>query len=106
MTTPEQYANSALVGWMEKNAPDVLAVIRSNDMGATTAAVLGWMAENRKGDLRLIQTMEQECAECANSQEDLDCIGALIDAIEAELGPMLEMSRLSRPATRQARSSG
>ena len=98
MITPERYLYDGLVGWMEKNAPEVLAVIRLNDMQATSAALLGWMAENRRNDLWLIHDVEAESIDGDTPQWDLDCAHGVIDAIEDLLGsPYPDFSNYQLP---------
>jgi hypothetical protein len=93
MTNPDQYVHDVLVDWMEKNEPTTLVVIRSHDVQATSAAVLGWMAKNKSADLRLIQSVEEESVGEDTSQNALECVGALIYAIEGAIGPWMDMSR-------------
>jgi putative SOS response-associated peptidase YedK len=77
MTNPDQYVHDVLVDWMEKNEPETLAVIRSNDMQATSAAVLGWMAKNKADDLWQIQSIWEESVDDDTDQNYLECVGAL-----------------------------
>jgi hypothetical protein len=106
MTNPDQYMHDVLVDWMEKNDPETLTVIRSNDIQATSAAVLGWMAKNKAGDLRQIQSVWEESVDDDTDQNDLECVGALIFAIESAIGPWMDMSRFQAAGQANDRAAG
>jgi hypothetical protein len=92
----KQYVYDALAGWMEDEAPDVLVEIRSNDIQATTTAILGWMAKHRRDELRFIQDMEWEYGEADLTLSERKCQVALIDAIEGVLGPRWNVAAVLR----------
>ena len=97
MTTPAKYVNEMLVGWMEDNQPLVLAELRSNDVAATTAALLGWMARYAEADLRAMQWMEAETLSPDTTREDDACIDAFIAAVDQACGPW-NPDRVGEPA--------